>query len=266
MAKQVELLLVEDSPSDIRLTQEALKESKLNHRLSVVHDGEEAMQLLNKLRDAASQPLPDLILLDLNMPKKNGHEVLAEMRKDPKLSRIPVVLLTVSQRDEDVLKALSLKMNYYLNKPVDAEKLTTLVNIIFELMSEEENWEPQERGNEDIHVRCVLASNPHTSEAVLKRLASEKHERIRSRVAENPNTSQETLQMLSKDSISDVRLSVAENPKTPVSILETLAHDENEDVRLGLAENPKTPKHILQTLSADENMYVSSRASKSLSG
>src|SRR5271168_784851 len=128
MARQYELLLVEDTPSDIRLTEEALKESNLNCRLTVAYDGEEAMKVLSQRKGSSSEKLPDIILLDLNMPKKNGHEVLAEIRQDSTFAKIPVILLTVSQRDEDILQALSLKMNYYLNKPVDAAKLSTLVN------------------------------------------------------------------------------------------------------------------------------------------
>jgi len=129
----VEILLVEDSPADIALTEEALKESGLENTLTIVTDGEQAIEYLSKrgkFKDAGS---PDLILLDLNMPKKNGHEVLEVIKDNPKLEEIPVVVLTVSEAEEDIARALGLKMNYYLNKPVNAQKLAPILTTIIEL-------------------------------------------------------------------------------------------------------------------------------------
>src|SRR5580698_7698994 len=136
MKDKIHILLVEDSPSDVRLTEEALKDSGLDYELSHVGDGEEAMNFLHQQKMSAHKKLPDIILLDLNMPRKNGHEVLAEIKADPQLAIVPVVLLTVSQTEKDIMEALRLKMNFYLCKPVDPEQLTALVDAIFELHKE----------------------------------------------------------------------------------------------------------------------------------
>jgi CheY-like chemotaxis protein len=265
MKDRLEILLVEDIPSDVRLTEEALKDAGLNFNLSVAADGEEAMDLLKRLKGEARK-LPDVILLDLNMPKKNGHEVLAEIKEDLDLVRIPVVLLTVSQRDHDILEALRLKMNYYLAKPVSCEKLSVLLKAIFELHTEEAEAKKQTPLEyEALHVRLVLAANPHTAPIVLRKLAAEENFRIRAKVAENPNTPPEVLLGLSKDEHAEVRLSVAENPKTAKSVLENLSKDESDDVRLGIAENPRIPSDILQALASDKNIFVASCAAKTLS-
>jgi chemotaxis family two-component system response regulator Rcp1 len=262
---RIEILLVEDSASDVRLTQEALKSSSLNYNLSVVSDGEEAMKYLSCTKDA-SKSKPDVILLDLNMPKKNGHEVLTEIKQDPGLASIPIVLLTVSQRDQDILEALHLKMNYYLAKPVDAEKLAVLLNAIFELHAQDiAAGTSVDREREDLHVRLVLAGNPHTAPVVLRKLAVEINASVRCRVAENPNTPQDVLLELTRDKEADVRIAVADNPKIPGAVLTLLAKDPSDDVRLGLAENPNLPSEILQNLSRDENIFISSSASKTLS-
>jgi two-component system response regulator len=266
MKDRLEILLVEDIPSDVRLTEEALKDAGLNYNLSVAGDGEEAMAFLERAKAGNGVPHPDIILLDLNMPRKNGHEVLAEIKDDPELARIPVVLLTVSQQDHDILEALRLKMNYYLSKPVASEKLAVLLKAIFELNTEDAQLSTGLMNeSEDLHVRLVLASNPHTASIVLRRLASEETVRIRCRVAENPNTPPEVLLGLSKDEHAEVRLSVAENPSAPKSVLELLSKDESDDVRLGLAENPHIPADILQNLAADKNIFVASSAAKTLS-
>lgn len=264
MKDKLEILLVEDIPSDVRLTEEALKDSGLKFNLSVAADGEEAMDFLKKAK-ANPGGFPDIILLDLNMPKKNGHEVLAEIKEDPALVRIPVVLLTVSQQDHDILEALRLKMNYYLSKPVAAEKLAVLLKAIFELNVEDAEVSKQPLEYEHLHVRLVLATNPHTAPIVLKRLATEDNFRIRCRVAENPNTPPDVLLGLSKDEHAEVRIAVAENPHTPKAVLEMLSKDKDDDVRLGLAENPKIPSDILKALAADENIFVASCAAKTLS-
>lgn len=126
----VEILLADDSPGDVRLAQEAIKESKLLNNLSVVRDGVEAMAFLRQEGKYKDAPRPDLILLDLNMPRKDGREVLAEIKQDPDLKRIPVVILTVSKSEEDVLKAYNLYANCYITKPMDMEQFTKIVKSI----------------------------------------------------------------------------------------------------------------------------------------
>lgn len=114
-----EILLVEDSPSDVRLTQGSLKEEKFLHHLNVCEDGEEVMDFLKKRKKYTKAPTPDLILLDLKLPKKSGQEVLEEIKKDARLKRIPVVILTASKAEEDILKSYDLHCNAYITKPVD---------------------------------------------------------------------------------------------------------------------------------------------------
>ena len=115
----VEILLVEDSAGDVRLTQEALAEGKVLNNLHVAKDGVEAMAFLRKEGEYADAPTPDLILLDLNLPRKDGHEVLAEVKTDKDLRRIPVVILTTSKGEQDVLKSYDLHANCFIVKPVD---------------------------------------------------------------------------------------------------------------------------------------------------
>jgi len=114
----IEILLVEDSPSDTDLTIEALSEAKVANHLSAVPDGVEALAFLRHEREYAQAPRPDLILLDLNLPRKDGREVLAELKADPHLRTIPVVVLTSSSADEDVMRAYQLQCNCYITKPV----------------------------------------------------------------------------------------------------------------------------------------------------
>jgi len=135
MSEPIKLLLVEDSPDDIILTEEALKDARIETQLSVVTDGEQAMDYLYKRGNFSEATRPDVILLDLNMPKKNGHDVLCEMKDDPELESIPVIVLTVSQEEADVVKAMNLKMNFYLNKPVATGKLEPLLQEIHNLWS-----------------------------------------------------------------------------------------------------------------------------------
>jgi CheY-like chemotaxis protein len=111
MGNGVEILLVEDNPGDVRLTMEALKEAKVVNRLNVVADGVEALEYLKRQGRFAQAPRPDLVLLDLNLPRKDGREVLAEIKNDPALRSIPVVVLTTSRADEDVLRAYNLRAN-----------------------------------------------------------------------------------------------------------------------------------------------------------
>jgi CheY-like chemotaxis protein len=128
--RPVEILLVEDNPGDVRLTQEALKESKICNHLSVVTDGVEAVEYLRREGRFAQAVRPDLILLDLNLPRKNGREVLAEIKEDHDLRRIPVVILTISQDEEDVFKAYNLHANCYVNKPLDLNRFLKVVQSI----------------------------------------------------------------------------------------------------------------------------------------
>lgn len=128
--KSIEILLVEDNPGDARLTLEALKESKVNNRLSVVEDGVEAMSFLCREGEYAHSPRPDLILLDLNLPRKDGREVLADIKANESLRRIPVVILTTSKAEEDILKTYDLHANCYITKPVDLDQFVRVVQII----------------------------------------------------------------------------------------------------------------------------------------
>jgi chemotaxis family two-component system response regulator Rcp1 len=118
-AKPVDILLVEDNPGDVRLAKEALKESKIDNTVYVVEDGIEALAFLRREGGHEKAPRPDLVLLDLNLPKKSGREVLAEVKADPSLRRIPIVVMTVSRDEEDVLRAYNLHANCYITKPID---------------------------------------------------------------------------------------------------------------------------------------------------
>ncbi len=126
----VEVLLVEDNPGDARLTQEALREGKLRNRIHHARDGVEALAFLRREGEFRDAPVPDIILLDLNMPRKDGREVLAEIKADPKLRLIPVVILTTSEAENDIVKSYELHANCYITKPVDLEKFTTIVHTI----------------------------------------------------------------------------------------------------------------------------------------
>ena len=130
MKKSIEILLVEDNPGDVRLTQEAFKTGKVNNELHVAWDGEEAMAFLNREGEYKDAPRPDIILLDLNLPKKDGREVLKEIKSDKNLRRIPVVVLTTSSSEEDILKTYNLHANCYITKPVDLEKFLSIVQYI----------------------------------------------------------------------------------------------------------------------------------------
>ena len=128
--RPVEILLVEDNPGDERLTREALKEGKVYSNLHWVKDGVEAMSFLRREGKYADVPRPDIILLDLNLPKKDGREVLQDIKNDDALKRIPVVVLTTSKAEEDVLRTYNLHANCYVTKPVDLEKFIVVVKSI----------------------------------------------------------------------------------------------------------------------------------------
>lgn len=129
-SKPIEILLVEDNAADARLTIEALKDSKVNNNLTVLEDGVEAMAYLRREGKYAGAVRPDLILLDLNLPKKDGLEVLAELKGDPDLKTIPVVIMTVSKADEDILRSYKLQANCYITKPVDFTQFMKVVKTI----------------------------------------------------------------------------------------------------------------------------------------
>ncbi len=126
----VEILLVEDNPGDVRLTQEALKESKVTNNLSVAEDGVEALAFLKREGKYADAPRPDLLLLDLNLPKKDGRELLEEIKADENLRRIPVVVLTTSKAEEDILRMYDQHANCYITKPIDFDQFIEVVKSI----------------------------------------------------------------------------------------------------------------------------------------
>ena len=131
-SRQIEILLVEDNPGDARLTQEAMRAAKMTNILHVVEDGEQAMEFLRRRSRFKDAPRPDLILLDLNLPKKDGRSVLAEVKTDPDLRRIPVVVLTTSRSEEDVVQAYDMHANAYVTKPVNLEQFMRIVGLIDE--------------------------------------------------------------------------------------------------------------------------------------
>ena len=130
LGRPIEVLLVEDNPADVRLTEEAFKEARVINRLSVVCDGVEAMDFLHRAGQYRAAPRPDLILLDLNLPRKSGREVLQEVKADPLLRRIPVMILTTSNAAQDRQGAYNLHANCYLAKPVDFDEFLSVVRSI----------------------------------------------------------------------------------------------------------------------------------------
>jgi CheY-like chemotaxis protein len=128
--RPIDILLVEDNPADVRLTVEAFKDGKIANRLHVTRDGVEATNFLHRLPPYPDAIRPDLILLDLNLPRKNGREVLAEIKQAPALRQIPVVVLTTSKADEDVIRSYDLHANCYISKPIDFERLIQIVRAI----------------------------------------------------------------------------------------------------------------------------------------
>jgi CheY-like chemotaxis protein len=127
LVRPIEILLVEDNPGDVRLAIEALRDGKLANQLTVAGNGEEALARIRREPPYADTPTPDLILLDLNLPRRNGHEVLAALQADPELGRIPVVVLTASREEHDVLRSLHGGATGYMTKPVDFPQLLALV-------------------------------------------------------------------------------------------------------------------------------------------
>ena len=130
MGRTAEFLLVEDNPGDVRLTREALRESKVKNNLHVVSNGVDAIAFLRRQGPYADAPRPDIILLDLNLPKMDGREVLAEIKADPVLRRIPVVVITSSEAEQDILRSYDLHVNCYVTKPVDLEQFMKVVQSV----------------------------------------------------------------------------------------------------------------------------------------
>jgi len=128
--RPIEILLVEDNPGDVRLTIEALKESKIRNRLHIARDGEEAMDFLRRRGEFTDAPRPDVILLDLNLPRKDGREVLKEIKEDENLKRIPVAVITISSAEEDILKSYNLHANCYIQKPIGIDQFVKVVQSI----------------------------------------------------------------------------------------------------------------------------------------
>lgn len=128
--KPIDILLVEDNPADIRLTQEAFKETRIPNHLHIVRDGAEALAFLQQQNRYAGAPRPDLILLDLNLPKKDGREVLAIVKQMPELKRIPVVILTTSKTEEDINQTYEHHANCYITKPADLDEFLNVIKTI----------------------------------------------------------------------------------------------------------------------------------------
>ena len=131
-AELIEVLLVEDDEGDVVMTREALEEGKVLNRLHVVGDGVEAIEFLRREGQYADAPRPDLILLDLNLPRRDGRQVLAEVKGDPELRRIPIVVLTTSEAEEDILRSYDLHANAYVTKPVDFDRFVAVIQQIDE--------------------------------------------------------------------------------------------------------------------------------------
>jgi chemotaxis family two-component system response regulator Rcp1 len=129
MGRPIEILLVEDNPGDVRLTIEALKEGKITNNLRVARDGEEALDILHRRGRFSDSARPDIILLDLNLPKRDGREVLAEIKNDKKLMAIPVVVLTMSKTEEDILRSYQLHANCYITKPIDMVQFLSIMKL-----------------------------------------------------------------------------------------------------------------------------------------
>ena len=128
--RPINILLIEDNPGDVRLTQEAFKEGKVSTNLDIAMDGVEAIKFLRKEDSYANVATPDLILLDLNLPKRDGREVLKEIKADEELKRIPIVILTTSNAEQDIIKSYNLHVNCYINKPVDYDKFFDIIQKI----------------------------------------------------------------------------------------------------------------------------------------
>jgi CheY-like chemotaxis protein len=133
LGRPVEILLVEDNPGDVRLTTEAFREARVCNRIHTVSDGVEAMAFLNREGSYTNVPCPDLILLDLNLPRKDGREVLAAIKSDEKIKHIPVVVLTTSKAEEDIIRSYELQANCFVSKPVELDQFITTMKAVGDL-------------------------------------------------------------------------------------------------------------------------------------
>lgn len=249
----IKILLAEDNPDDVELVRAALIDTGISHSLKVAEDGVEALEYL---RQSDKSTHPDLLLLDLNMPRMTGLEVLEQIKDEKELADIPIVLLTVSDSEEEIVKAFQLRMHYYIRKPIEPLKLWKLLSVI------NDTWrsptgETFHKANE---ISYVLAGNPNTPADVLGRLSHCKEEAIRVHLAENPALGEDLLTALAQDDSAEVRMTVAGHPKLPLPILERLSEDPSVDVRLEIAANPKIPDTVRQRLIHDENPFVSNKA------
>jgi len=157
-ARPIEVLLVEDNAGDVRLTIEAMREGKVLNHLTVASDGEEAMAILRGEGEFHGCPTPDVIFLDLNLPKRDGREVLAEIKSDQHLRRIPVVILTTSRAEEDILRTYNLHANCYITKPVDLEQFIKVVRSISDFWFEVVRLPPMSIREEDFYARTDVAT------------------------------------------------------------------------------------------------------------
>lgn len=255
MNDPIKILLVEDSPDDVRLTQEALRDAGIPTELYVTEDGDEALDFLFRRKEYSSAPIPDLVLLDLNLPRLCGHEVLLAIAPMEEFKEIPVVLLTVSQSEDDIAMALNNGMTYYMRKPIEPERLSSVLEAI-SMNTRNEKFNSA--------VYRVIAGNPQTPQHILAMLAHHSNAAVRKYVAENPKLDFGLLAEMAHDQSSDVRLSVAYNPSVSIDILSLLANDENPDVRYGIAERIESPAEILSQLCQDENPYVASTAKETI--
>ncbi len=130
ICEAVEILLVEDNPGDVRLIQEVLRDGKVRNNMSVTKDGVDAISFLHQTGEYSGAPRPDIILLDLNLPKKDGREVLADIKADPDLKNIPVVVLTTSSAEQDIFRSYDLHANCYITKPVDLDQFIRVIRSI----------------------------------------------------------------------------------------------------------------------------------------
>jgi chemotaxis family two-component system response regulator Rcp1 len=146
----LQVLLVEDSPGDVRLTQEAFRDASGTIRLHIATDGVEAMAFLRREDNHANAPRPDLILPDLNLPRVDGRQVLAQIKEDDRLKTIPTVILTTSESEDDILKSYQLKANCYLSKPVQLDKFERLIRSINEFWLEQVKLPQQERASDQM--------------------------------------------------------------------------------------------------------------------
>jgi CheY-like chemotaxis protein len=161
LARPIEILLVEDNPGDVELTAEALRAGKISNQMNVVEDGESAMAYLRKQGGYAGTPFPDVILLDLNLPRKDGREVLEEIKADSQLKKIPVIILTTSQAEEDILRAYNLAANCYITKPVDLDQFTKVVQAIEEFWFTVVKLPPNLSSHEDTSGAAGAFEKPH---------------------------------------------------------------------------------------------------------